>query len=102
LSNRSIGQKSGAETVSLSVSQLPPHNHEIRARDEKANSEEPTGHVLSVDNGAGQIYSTEVPDVSLDNASVSDTGGSQPHNNMQPFLVINWCIALTGVFPSRN
>ena len=102
LSSRSIGQRSGAENMTLSEAQMPPHNHELRAKDLKANTQDPTGNVLAIDNGLDQIYSNEVPDTSLNTASVSDTGGGAPHNNMQPFLVINWCIALVGVFPSRN
>ena len=99
LTNRQIGQRSGAENVTLNVSQIPSHTHTLRAREELANSNKPENHVLSA---GEQIYETGAADVNMGSSSIQNTGGGGAHNNMQPFLVINWCIALTGTFPSRN
>jgi len=98
LSSRPLGQKSGAEQNSLSVNQLPSHTHALNASTNAAISTVPNNRVL----GSAKLYSEDVPNTSLNNASISQTGGSQPVNNMQPFIGLNCIIALTGIFPSRN
>ena len=99
LTNRQIGQKAGEENVTLVVSQIPSHTHTLRARAEPANSNKPANHVL----GAGEtVYETGNADVDMGASAIQNTGGSGSHDNMQPFLVLNWCIALVGTFPSRN
>jgi microcystin-dependent protein len=102
LSPRTIGQKFGNESTTLGLSNLPSHTHALMAKDRKGNQQSPSGHVLAIDNGGDFIYTSEAPDVSMAGASVGSTGNSQAFNNMQPALVVNWCIALVGVYPSRN
>lgn len=104
LSSRTLGQVLGEESHILSVSEIPAHSHGGAAAPASAStavgsSSSPVGMVpavtprpLYVDSGNG----------SLGNPIVSNVGGGQPHGNMQPYLTINFCIALQGIFPSRN
>ncbi len=98
LSNYAIGQKGGAEHVTLNTTQIPSHNHSANVVAEEADNNKPSGNSLA----ASQIYRTQAPDAVLNAATIGNTGGSQQHENRQPYLAINWCIALVGVFPSRN
>ncbi len=93
------GEVAGQEAVTLTLSQLPTHLHQITADD--ANADTPivgTSKFASVNN----LYRAPSALVALQATSVSNVGGSQPHNNMSPFLVISFVIALQGIFPSRN
>ncbi|MEH6822479.1 MAG: tail fiber protein [Motiliproteus sp.] len=105
LSPRPLGQKSGAEDVTLTESQIPSHTH--LARCDKtvgvghANVAE--GNAWANDAGTSTAtYSSNTPDGDMASAAINNTGGSQAHTNIQPVLVVNFIIALTGVFPSRN
>ena len=101
LSNYVIGEKGGAETVTLNTNQIPSHSHTANAANESANSNRPTGNVLA--SPETNIYrENQAPDTQMHANIIGDTGGGQSHPNIQPFLVINWCIALDGTFPSRN
>jgi microcystin-dependent protein len=96
-----IGQVGGVENVTVTVNQYPQHAHAFQA------SNSSTGLTSSPTNmtvGAGvQLYSTEAPNAAMNSAMVSQyAGGGQPHNNLQPFLVLNWIISLFGVYPSQN
>ncbi len=101
LSQYRIGSSGGAETVTLNTNQLPPHSHPLMAHEAAGNQVGPTGHVLA-GGGRNANYSDQIPDTMLNDASVGATGGNQGHINMQPYLVINFCVALVGLFPSRN
>lgn len=96
-----IGQKGGAETVTLQVNQIPPHTHSFAGTTATATSRIPTGNVLLGATGTQNVYGAsggrQVALNVLDNA-----GQSQAHANMQPYLALNFCIALSGIFPSRN
>ncbi|WP_027890999.1 phage tail protein [Calidithermus chliarophilus] len=100
LSNRTLGQSGGSQTVTLLQTQIPAHNHALRAVNDLADSSNPGG---SLARAAGvQPYGTGSPNAVLAPQSVGAAGGSQPHNNLQPYLMLNFVIALQGVFPQRS
>jgi microcystin-dependent protein len=93
------GTAAGQEAVTLTLSQLPTHLHQITADDGNADTPlVPSSRFASVNN----LYRAPSALVALQATSVSNVGGSQPHNNMSPFLVVSFVIALQGIFPSRN
>lgn len=103
LTNRKIGQKAGAETVPLNANTMPTHTHVATLKGTQVaplGVDNPTGKVLAT----GNKYSSGTSDTDMGATSITNanTGGGQAHANMQPFLCINFCIALTGIFPSRN
>lgn len=98
LTPRSLGEVSGSETVTLISSQMPQHNHIVNANTGAPVDNLPGGQLLA----STAIYTTAGPDATMNPQMIGPAGGGQPHNNMQPYLVINWCIALEGIFPSRN
>jgi microcystin-dependent protein len=96
-----MGQMAGVETVTLTTQQLPIHSHPVAASLNNAANSTVTGNVVG-QVGATQIY-REVPAASpMAGQACTPTGGSQPHDNMQPFLCINFIISLFGVFPSQT
>lgn len=95
-----LGQSGGAETVTLTVSQIPAHGHVPQAASGAGNKPSPQGNVWA-QNTLTQ-YSPFPPDANLDPAAIGTSGGSQPHDNMIPFLVINFILSLFGVYPSQS
>ena len=97
------GQLGGTEGVTLTTAQMPAHSHPLVGRNGAGTTTSPVGN-LWANSGAGvkNYSSTAVPAVQMGAGAVQATGGSQPHNNMQPSLVMNYIIALTGIFPSRS
>jgi microcystin-dependent protein len=101
LQNYQLGQASGIETVTLNINQMPLHNHTMFGTTAAASTPTANGNVL----GQFGAYASSPPDPaagSMSAATISTVGGSQPHENREPFLVINWIIALQGIFPSQN
>jgi len=98
LSPRKLGQKGGVEQVTLTTSQIPSHSHTLQGRSDAAGSDDPSGRSL----GKSNIYARQAADTAMAASSITATGGGQPHENMQPFLGINFIIALVGVYPSRS
>jgi microcystin-dependent protein len=96
-----IGQLGGVEIVTLTGNQMPQHSHALLASSADATVNDPTNAVLA-GGGQNRLYSNATPVNSMNPAMVSPMGGSQPHNNQQPFLVCNWIISQFGVFPSQN
>jgi len=100
--NYAIAAKGGAETVVLTEATAPPHTHEFNASSDPADKPGAGGRVFG--NSPVPLYG--IPQagqtVTLAPASISQTGGNQGHENMQPFLTINFCIALLGIYPPRN
>src|SRR4051812_4206550 len=95
-----LGEKGGSENVTISQQTLPQHLHILQAAQVDGNQPVPGGNVLATN--ASKIYVNPQNLVPMNPQSVSSVGGSQPHENRQPYLVLNFCIALIGVFPSRN
>ena len=95
-----LGERAGETTHTVSVQELPQHVHHAQASTKTGDTAAPTAHVLA--DTVGQIYGTASNLTSLTPATVTTAGGSQPHENMQPYLVLNFCIALQGIFPSTN
>ena len=93
------GQKSGEETHTLSVNEMPQHRHLAEASNADGDTQVPTGSVLA---RALNLYANPGTAVVLESGTVTNVGGSQAHDNMQPYLALNFCIALQGLFPSRN
>jgi len=102
LSNRRIGTKTGAENVTLTTNELPSHTHSIKVSSDIASSSSPAGNTLGRSTSMDAFIGNETLNTSLSTDSITQVGGSQSHNNLQPFLVINFIIALVGIYPSRN
>ena len=98
LSNYDEGEASGTETVSLTTLQMPGHNHLVNA----STGQKLIANPSSANLGAFQMYTNAALDSVMDPAMIGQSGGSQPHDNMMPYLVINWCIAIEGLYPSRS
>ena len=102
-----LGEKAGTETVTLTTQQIPTHNHLVSSTT-AGGSGTPGPTTIMADQGpAGAPVSAYLPfnnvtQVALRNSIVGPTGGSQPHDNMQPFLVVSYIISLFGIFPSQN
>jgi microcystin-dependent protein len=99
LQNYVLGQVGGFETVTLQTSNLPSHTHSLMATNAPGSTAEPSGNTLAK---TGTNYATAAGSVAMNAASISLTGNSLPIENRQPFLVLNWVIAINGIFPSRN
>ena len=100
-SGHTLGEKGGEQAHTLSISEIPTHAHTATATSTNGGVIIPTGNLLA--GGTPQLY--HVPDNNLGAMSpgtLANTGGSQAHLNMQPFLALTFCIALQGIFPSPN
>lgn len=99
----SLGESAGSETVTLISTQMPMHNHIALASASPGNQPGPAGHSWAAEGtGATFVYSNQSPNGSMGPTALASAGGNQPHNNMQPYLTMNFVIALVGIFPSRN
>lgn len=108
LSQRFLGEMSGVETITLLTSEIPVHTHTMMGSTTNANSNLPTGNLAAKPNyttgptsGVGVAYSSNPPTVQMSPQALSVAGGGLPHNNMQPYLTLNFCIAMQGIFPQR-
>lgn len=97
--NYTLGQQIGTETVTVTVPQLPSHSHTPGAAGTNGSSAHPGGALLG-DGTAIYHKGAASSSVALNGAAVTPLGGSQPHDNLQPYLTMNWIISLFGVYPS--
>jgi microcystin-dependent protein len=110
LSLYSIGEEGGSPTVTILGTELPQHNHTVNATTAKGSSADPSNNLFSEGQwsnqgttGAVDYYTAATtPQVVMNAFMVSPTGNSFPHNNMMPYLTLNFCIALQGVYPPRT
>jgi microcystin-dependent protein len=96
-----IGQAGGAEQVTLTTAQIPSHGHPLQAAHVTGDQITPSGN-LPANSFNVTPYINDVPSGSMNAGAITSIGGSQPHDNMQPFLCINFIISLFGVFPSPS
>lgn len=117
LQNYDLGQLDGVEAVTLAATELPAHTHTVdptqltatlRGTTLNGNQRSPVGHApASESTGVTASYSTSTPDAAMGTSAIAPAiaaapaGASQAHANLQPYAVLNYCIALTGIFPSR-
>ncbi len=108
-----LGQRGGEEAHTLNISEMAAHNHFIMADNTTGNASTPaTNTVLGIGTNKGaanpggtftvSMYSSSAPNAAQANQSIANYGGSQAHTNLMPYLVLNMCIALQGIFPSQN
>jgi microcystin-dependent protein len=95
----SLGQAQGEQTHTLTVGELPAHSHQAAGSQAAADQVSPSGALWAAT--PANAYSTS-PTTSMRSSAVGSSGGGQPHENMPPYLTLNFCIALVGIFPSRN
>jgi microcystin-dependent protein len=98
-SAHNLGEAAGSASVTVNIQQLPTHTHTLMASADNANTNSPTGGFLAQSTA---VYHSATSLTALNPGSVTGVGGSQPHTNMMPYLVLNFIIALQGIFPSRN
>ena len=96
-----IGEMAGTEQETLTIQQIPNHNHACLVSTGPGGVNTAGGNVTA-ESAAIKIYIDDAPTAQMNAAAVTPTGGSQPHENCQPFLCINFIISLFGVFPSQT
>jgi microcystin-dependent protein len=97
-SGHTLGERGGEPAHTLSISELPTHTHVAQGVNVAADQTSPSGKLLA--NSTVAVYGSAQSLVALNPGTTTNTGGSQAHLNMQPFLTLNLCIALQGIFPS--
>lgn len=106
LTQRVVGQTGGETSVTLALSQIPAHNHQVLASASAGTTNSPAAAGWAVPHlgktGINAYTADTTHNVSMSPAALAMAGGGQAHNNMPPYLVLNFCIALSGIFPSRN
>ena len=105
LSLYDLGQTGGSDTVTLISSQLPTHRHVLNGTAAGGNKSDPTGNIWATPGAARGLKaydSQQGTATAMESGAVSQTGSSSPHNNLQPYLVLNFIIALQGVYPPRS
>jgi microcystin-dependent protein len=100
LSERFLGEQGGEPSVTLLTSEMPSHNHVAQAKSALGNSQTPAAQTWGGSNNAKQYVNT-APNIAMSALALAVSGSSFPHNNMQPYLAVNFIIALQGVFPQR-
>ena len=100
-SDRTIGEESGSEAVTLLESEMPVHTHALNAVESTATARQPPNQMFAVGE-AVSLYRSAQPNTTMNPSMLATGGDSLPHNNMQPYLTFNFCIALQGVFPPRG
>ncbi len=101
LSPRSQGEMGGAEHHTLTIPEMPVHTHQLRASSTEGDTHLPTDAVPANTKTLDKEYSTAAPNVTMNLQAAGITGGSQAHNNMQPFVAMKCIIALQGIYPQR-
>ncbi len=99
---RPLGQRSGSEQVTLTINHLSTHEHPAQVLSKPGDSANPENRQWAATSGTPPYYSDADPNLDMAANMLTSAGGNQAHTNMMPYLCINFIIALTGIFPSRN
>jgi microcystin-dependent protein len=102
LSLHDLGETGGAETVTLLESEIPAHSHALVASNQPGEDPQAVGESFGRSVGANLYQTSNAGLVQMNAETLSPAGGDQPHNNLQPYLTLNFCIALQGVYPPRT
>ncbi len=102
LSYRDLGETGGSEAVILNNSELPAHNHNVMTVNDVGDTNQAANNGIARSSGAAVYSPAGQPMVAMSELSLSENGRSMPHNNMQPYLTLNYIIAMQGVFPPRG
>ncbi len=103
LSLHDLGETGGSETVTLLESEIPAHSHNLVASSVPSTKSTPDANALSrIGTGGTPYKAAGSAQVTMSDQALAPAGGDQPHNNMQPYLTLNFCIALQGVYPPRT
>jgi len=97
-----LGERAGAETHTVTASEMPQHAHAVRATTRAATTSTPSPSVQLARSSGANLYGAATNLVAFAADAASTVGGSQPHTNMQPILTLNFCICLQGIFPSQS
>jgi microcystin-dependent protein len=97
-----LGEMAGTEQETLTIQQIPNHTHPLTASTALGNQSSPVGNVLATSSGGISLFYEGGVDSNMNAQAITPAGGSQPHENTQPFLCINFIISLFGVFPSQT
>jgi microcystin-dependent protein len=98
--NHVLGERGGESTHTLSIAEIPSHQHSAKASANTSDQPAPGGNFWG--NAGLASYSASPPSTAMSPSAIANAGGSQAHQNMQPYLVLSFCIALQGIFPSQN
>jgi len=96
-----LGESAGVESVTLTIQQIPAHSHPLSASSSAGSANSPTGRVTAAPPSIDH-YIEDTPSANASAGAIGLVGGSQPHENMQPFVCINYIISLFGVFPTQT
>ena len=99
--NYTLGQTGGEAAHTLTINEIPMHNHLAMASNASGTAVSPQGTLSAKDPNGGSMFGANA-DVNLAPAAIPIVGSSQPHNNMMPYETLNFCIALAGIYPSRS
>jgi len=97
-----LGERGGEAAHTLALGEIPTHVHVVNATSVAATTNNPTAALTLARSTAANLYAPATNPTAMSPGALATTGGSQPHENRQPFLTLNFCIALVGIFPSQN
>lgn len=101
--NHTLGERGGEQAHTISLAELPTHTHVLKSLTQPVTTNIPANSTALGNTAPNQVYSNSNKNLTaMNTGTVTNIGGSQAHLNMQPFLALNFCIALAGVFPSQN
>jgi len=102
LSPYGVGETGGVENVNLNATQIPGHTHAVNCVSLAGNKQQPAGNVWAKELTGKKDYNAAPDGTPMNAGALGPAGGDAPHSNLQPYLVLNYCIALQGIFPPRN